>query len=115
LSETSLLAIDLGAESGRAIVGHLGQTLRIEEVHRFTNVPVRVLDNLLWNVLGLWQQIKTGIAAACSREGAGLMSVGVDSWGVDSGLLAADDTLLGPLYHYRDRRTDGCTRLQCPS
>ena len=105
---SSFLAFDLGAESGRAVVGHLdGDGLRLEEVHRFPNGPVRVLDSLHWDVLRLWSEIKQGLALAAKAYGEGLASVGLDTWGVDFGLLAADDTLLGNPYHYRDSRTDG--------
>jgi len=102
------LAIDLGAESGRAVVGHLdGARLRLEEIHRFANGPVRVLDSLHWDVLRLWGEIKHGLALAAAAHGDGLIGAGLDAWGVDFGLLAADDTLLGNPTHYRDRRTDG--------
>jgi rhamnulokinase len=104
----SFLAVDLGAESGRAIVGHLGDNgLRLEEIHRFPNSPVRVLDSLHWEVLCLWNEVKRGLSLAFAAYGRGLLSVGLDTWGVDFGLLAADDGLLGNPYHYRDRRTDG--------
>jgi rhamnulokinase len=104
----NLLAFDLGAESGRAVVGRLGDDrLQLEEVHRFPNGPVRVLDSLHWDVLRLWSEIVRGLARAAERCDDGLVSVGLDTWGVDFGLLAADDTLLGSPYHYRDSRTNG--------
>ena len=102
------LAFDLGAESGRAVVGHLDAGgLRLEEIHRFANGPVRVLDGLHWDVLRLWAEVKRGLGLAVQAHGADLLSVGLDTWGVDFGLLAADGTLLGNPYHYRDSRTDG--------
>jgi len=102
------LAFDLGAESGRAVVGHLDvQGLRLEEIHRFANGPVRVLDSLHWDVLRLWAEVKRGLGLAVQAHGPDLLSVGLDTWGVDFGLLAADGTLLGNPYHYRDSRTDG--------
>jgi rhamnulokinase len=105
---TKFLAFDLGAESGRAVVGHLDdKKLRLEEIHRFGNGPVQVLDSLHWDVLRLWTDIKHGLGLAAQAYGGDLSSVGLDTWGVDFGLLAADDTLLGNPYHYRDRRTDG--------
>jgi rhamnulokinase len=113
---SKFLAFDLGAESGRAVIGHLeSERLRLEEIHRFPNGPVQVLDSLHWDVLRLWSEIKHGLglaakAGACpeqSRRGGDLVSVGLDTWGVDFGLLAADDTLLGNPYHYRDCRSDG--------
>ena len=104
---SKFLAFDLGAESGRAVVGHLDDRLRLEEIHRFPNGPVRVLDSLHWDVLHLWSEIKCGLGLAAKKYGDGLFSVGLDTWGVDFCLLAADDTLLGNPYHYRDSRTDG--------
>jgi rhamnulokinase len=104
---TKFLAFDLGAESGRAVVGHLdGDNLRLEELHRFTNGPVQVLDGLHWDVLRLWSEIKHGLALASKAYGDTLASIGLDTWGVDFGLLAADDTLVGNPHHYRDRRTE---------
>jgi rhamnulokinase len=109
--KTHFLAFDLGAESGRAVVGRLdGDHLRLEEVRRFDNGPVRVLDSLHWDVLGMWSEIKHGLGLAAQvydSDDSSLTSVGLDTWGVDFGLLAADDTLLGNPYHYRDSRTDG--------
>jgi rhamnulokinase len=102
------LAYDLGAESGRAVVGHLeSDRLRMEEIHRFPNGPVRVLDSLYWDILRLWADIKHGLGLAAQAYGSDLASIGLDTWGVDFGLLAADDTLLGNPYHYRDSRTNG--------
>jgi rhamnulokinase len=102
------LAFDLGAESGRAIVGHLdAKGLRLEEIHRFPNGPVRVLDSLHWDVLRLWAEVKRGLNLATDTYGRDLLSLGLDTWGVDFGLLAADGSLLGNPYHYRDSRTDG--------
>jgi rhamnulokinase len=102
------LAFDLGAESGRAVVGHFEDNrLRLEEIHRFPNGPVQVLDGLHWDVLRLWSEIQHALGLAASAYGSQLRSAGLDAWGVDFGLLAADDTLLGNPYHYRDGRTDG--------
>jgi rhamnulokinase len=101
------LAFDLGAESGRAVVGHLDDQLHLEEIHRFPNGPVQVHDSLHWDVLRLWSEIKHGLGLAAKAHGDHLVSIGLDTWGVDFGLLADDDTLLGNPYHYRDSRTDG--------
>jgi rhamnulokinase len=106
------LAVDLGAESGRVVVGHLdGEQLTLEELYRFPNGPVRVLDRLHWDVLRLWSEIKHGLGLAAQNYGDSLVGVGLDTWGVDFGLLASDDTLLGHPYHYRDGRTDGMPEL----
>jgi rhamnulokinase len=105
---TKFLAFDLGAESGRAVIGYIEHDkLRLEELHRFPNGPVQVHDSLHWDVLRLWSEIVHGLGLAAKAYGDDLASVGIDTWGVDYGLLAADDTLLGNPYHYRDSRTDG--------
>jgi rhamnulokinase len=102
------LAIDLGAESGRLIAGLWnGKTLRLEEVHRFPNGPVRLANSLRWDVLRLWAEIQNGLALAGKKYGKALVSVGADTWGVDFVLLSRHGELLGQPYHYRDARTNG--------
>ena len=103
-----LLAFDLGAESGRAVIGRFeeGGRLTLEEVHRFVNGPVRVMDSLHWDILRLWKEIQNGLALAAHKSTVPLASLGLDTWGVDFGLLDANDALLGNPYHYRDSRTD---------
>ncbi|MBN2084536.1 MAG: rhamnulokinase [Anaerolineales bacterium] len=102
------LAIDLGAESGRAIVGSLeGDRLTLAETHRFANGPVRLPDGLHWDVLRLWSEIKTGIAASSEKFRNRLDSVGLDAWGVDFALLDKQGALLANPFHYRDERTVG--------
>ena len=104
---TDYLALDIGAESGRAMVAKLdGEHLTLNEVHRFSNGPVRLPDGLHWDVLRLWSEIKNGIAAAI-KSGANPIGIGLDTWGVDFGLLDKNGTLLGNPFHYRDTRTDG--------
>ncbi len=101
------LAVDLGAESGRVVAGHFdGARIGLEEVHRFPNGPVIVRGTLHWDILRLWSDIKTGLARAADRYGDRVAGIGLDTWGVDFGLLAADDSLLGNPHHYRDSRTD---------
>jgi rhamnulokinase len=103
----SYLAFDLGAESGRAMLATLqGDQLALKEVHRFCNCPVRLPDGLHWDVLQLWNEIKTGIAAAM-KSGARLEGIGLDTWCVDFALLDKNGALLGNPFHYRDARTDG--------
>jgi len=102
------LAFDLGAESGRAMLGEFdGQQLRLSEAHRFLNTPVRVPDGLHWDALRLWTDIKQGLARAARNPGGPPASIGLDTWGVDFGLLDRQGALLGNPYHYRDSRTDG--------
>jgi rhamnulokinase len=102
------LAFDLGAESGRAMLGQFdGERIRLSEVHRFPNGPVRLPDGLHWDVLRLWTEIKRGLALAVQEHGADLAGVGLDTWGVDFGLLDRNGALVSNPYHYRDSRTDG--------
>ncbi len=101
------LAFDLGAESGRAVLGRLDEDrLRLTEVHRFLNRPVASPDGLHWDVRSLFAEIKCGLALCCEQHGPPA-SVGVDAWGVDFALLDGDGQLLFDPFHYRDHRTDG--------
>ena len=97
------VAVDLGAESGRVIVGDL---TAIEVAHRFANGPVRVGDRIYWDILAIFSEIKNGLRRALQGS-AELASVGIDTWGVDYGLLDEAGELLGMPYHYRDSRTEG--------
>ncbi len=99
-------AVDLGASSGRVVLGRVGpQSLSTEEVHRFANLPVRVGATLHWDILGLFRETLAGLHAAAAR--ADLAGIGIDSWAVDYGLLDASGALVGNPVHYRDARTDG--------
>ncbi len=101
------LAFDLGAESGRAMLGALdGGKLAVDELHRFPNTALREGDALYWDFDRLWQEIQRGIARARDLHLA-LDGIGVDTWGVDYGLLGADGALLERPRHYRDPRTNG--------
>ena len=98
-------AVDLGASSGRVMVGRVApNALELTEVHRFPNEPVRLPDGLHWDILRLYREVLTGLREA-ARAADGLVSIGVDSWGVDHGLLDEAGSLLGNPYHYRDDRT----------
>ena len=103
-----LLAIDLGASSGRGVLGTLDEgMLKLQEIHRFDNGPVKILDSLHWDVLLLQQEIKHALEV-CAKEYAGeLDGLGFDTWGVDFALIGRNNTLLGHPYHYRDKLTDG--------
>ena len=97
-------AVDLGASSGRVMVGRVGpDSLELTEAHRFPNRPVRTPEGLRWDILALYAGVLDGLRAA----GPALDSVGIDSWAVDYGLLDADGALLGNPVHYRDVRTEG--------
>ncbi|MFO0889599.1 MAG: rhamnulokinase family protein [Isosphaeraceae bacterium] len=106
-STTDYLALDLGAESGRGLLGRFdGSRLALEEIHRFPNGPVRMLDTLHWDLPRLFEDIKTTLHKAAAAESS-LDAIGVDTWGVDFGLVGRGDTLLGNPVHYRDARTEG--------
>ena len=105
MAEATVAAVDLGASGGRVMVGLAGPgRLDLREAHRFPNTPVRVLGTLHWDILGLYRGMLDGLGAAA--RSFGLASVGIDSWGVDYGLLDAAGALLGNPVHYRDSRTD---------
>jgi rhamnulokinase len=107
-SSNVYLAVDLGASSGRVVAGVFdGSQLKLEEVHRFDNGGTTANERMYWNLLQQWQHIQDGLRAAGERYGTRILSAGVDTWGVDFGLLGPGDELLGNPYHYRDKRTDG--------
>src|SRR5215468_1875619 len=90
-----ILAFDLGAESGRGVLGLFdGERLRLEVVHRFPNGPVQTLESLHWDVLRLYGELLAGVRACVGQFGP-FDSLGVDTWGVDFALLGRGNTLLG--------------------
>jgi rhamnulokinase len=102
------VAFDLGAESGRAILGTLDASrLALEERHRFANPTGKILGHLHWNLLQQWEELKTGLRKAGSGVDAPLSGIGVDTWGVDYGLVSKSGEVLGNPFMYRDARTDG--------
>ncbi|MGM0881261.1 MAG: rhamnulokinase [Bacillota bacterium] len=103
----TILAYDLGASSGRAMLGRLNEgKIEVEELHRFSNDPVQVGDRLHWDILRLLHELKQGLLKAKHR-GIKLDSIAIDSWAVDFGLIGSSGELLGNPYHYRDHHTDG--------
>jgi rhamnulokinase len=99
------MAIDLGASSGRAILGRLdGGRIELEELHRFENGGIEIGGNLHWNLIGLFKEIKTGLRKA-AEQGVELSGIAIDTWGVDFALIDRHGTFLGFPYHYRDSRT----------
>ncbi|HTR80978.1 MAG TPA: rhamnulokinase family protein [Bacteroidota bacterium] len=101
------IACDLGAETGRVILGTLdGEKLSIEEIHRFSNKPVEITNALHWDVVYLFEELKFGLRKAASR-GVPIESISCDSWGVDYVLLKGKEPFLSAPFHYRDKRTDG--------
>ncbi len=103
MSQLHVIAVDLGASSGRVMdLAYDGRRLQLEEIHRFPNIPVQTPRKLYWDVLRLWHEITFGIAKVDQAA-----SIGVDSWGVDYALLDSQGELLANPVHYRDPRTDG--------
>src|SRR6266702_3847784 len=107
MTTRNIAAVDLGAESGRIILARFdGQRMSQEEIHRFPNRPVMLHGHRFWNVLGLWDEMLSGLFKA-RKLGGTLDSIGVDTWGVDYGLVDSHGFLLGQPYQYRDHRTNG--------
>jgi rhamnulokinase len=105
----NLLAFDLGAESGRGVLGRFdGRRVQLDVIHRFPNLPVQTLDALHWDVLRLHAEILDGLRRAAAH---GIDSVGVDTWGVDFAFLGRGGVLLGNPRHYRDPHTEGTLEL----
>ena len=103
----NMAAVDLGASSGRVLLVRFdGRVLSLEEMHRFPNRPVMVHGHRFWNILSLWDDTLTGLRKAHQLAGT-LDSIGVDTWGVDYGLVDTKGFLLGQPFQYRDSRTDG--------
>lgn len=101
------LAFDLGASSGRAIVGSYdNDKLTLAETHRFPNRMVHLLGHYHWDILQLFDEIKIGLAKTAAAGHKDIRSIGVDTWGVDFGLIGRDGSLLGNPYAYRDMSTD---------
>lgn len=104
----NMLAFDYGASSGRAMAGiYDGQILKLEELHRFANEPVLINGSLNWDILRLYHEMKQGIAKCKKSVNYEISSIGIDTWGVDFGLLDASGRLLGNPFHYRDANTEG--------
>jgi rhamnulokinase len=107
----NVLAFDLGASSGRAVLGQLtheqGGTLTVTDTHRFPNDPVRVHNHLHWDILRLLHEMKQALIQTRLQGHKQIASLGIDAWGVDFGLLGRQGELLGNPYHYRDAHTKG--------
>lgn len=101
-----VVAVDLGATSGRAMVGTVGgERLELEEVHRFAHRAVPSSDGLRWDASAIYHEVLTGIQAA--TRGGPVDGIGIDSWAVDHGLLDESGELVGNAYSHRDSRTEG--------
>ena len=101
------IAVDLGAESGRVMLGSLlANKLALEEIHRFTNTPLKQNGSFRWNFNKQLHEVQTGIAKAVKQADGPIAGIGIDGWGVDFGLIDADGQLIENPYCYRDSRTD---------
>ncbi len=108
MKKIKMLAIDLGASSGRGIVGTFdGERFALEENHRFPNEPVMVAGQFTWDILRIFHEIKTSIRNCANSEDRDIASIGIDTWGVDFGFLNKNGHLIGNPVHYRDVRTVG--------
>jgi rhamnulokinase len=106
MSARHYVACDLGAESGRVILGQLDAgKVTLQEIHRFPNGGVKIAGSLRWNIVAIFQELKTGLRQAAAR-GVKIESLSVDSWGLDYVFIGAGQPLLSLPYHYRDARTD---------
>src|SRR4051812_14492914 len=107
MATRAYLAIDIGASSGRHVAGTFdGGRLALAELYRFENGPVPMAGHLYWDLPAQWTHVCRGLRAAAAGGAGEIVSVGVDTWGVDFGLLGRGDELLGNPVHYRDPRTD---------
>lgn len=108
MSALKMLAIDLGASSGRGIVGKFdGERLTLAENHRFPNEPVNAAGHFCWDILRIFHEIKSSILKCSLCDDRDIKSIGIDTWGVDYGYLDKNGALLANPYHYRDSRTEG--------
>jgi rhamnulokinase len=111
--EKRYIAVDLGAESGRVMLGMVSaEKIRLEEIHRFTNGPIEQNGTLRWDFPRLIAEVKNGIGKAV-KHAHNIAGIGVDSWGVDFGLLDEKGELIENPYHYRDSRTNGMIEKAC--
>lgn len=107
MGKTNYIAVDLGASSGRIMLATLdGEKISLREIHRFPNGPIEENGSLHWDFKALFGEIAAGLAKALAAE-KNIASIGIDTWGVDFGLLDAGGNLLENPYHYRDSRTEG--------
>ena len=106
MSKKAYIAIDLGASSGRLILGSIKENkLQLEEIHRFPNEPVHLGDTFYWDFMRIFHEIKQGLKKAAQLKDVEITSIGIDTWGVDGAWLDKDGKLLTNPVHYRDNRT----------
>ncbi|PLT33733.1 rhamnulokinase family protein [Bacillus sp. V5-8f] len=108
------LAFDLGASGGKAFIGKLKSgKLIISEVHRFSNDPVKIGERFYWDILRLYHEIKQGLLRAKLEDSEVLSSIGIDTWGLDFGLIDRNGHLLANPSHYRDKQSLGMIEKVC--
>jgi rhamnulokinase len=108
MADACYLGVDLGAESGRVMAGLFdGRRVRLEQIHRFPNGAISLGTTFRWDILRLWSEIQDGLTRAAAQFGDRIVSVGVDTWGVDYVLLAKNGEIVAQPFHYRDSRTAG--------
>ena len=108
MKKVKMLAIDLGASSGRGIVGTFdGKRFTLEENHRFPNEPVMVAGQFTWDILRILHEIKTSIRNCANSDDRDIASIGIDTWGVDFALIDKDGNKVGNTVGYRDSRPQG--------
>ncbi|MEO5913146.1 MAG: rhamnulokinase family protein [Luteolibacter sp.] len=111
-SEKVFIAVDLGAGSGRVIAARTDfKTLELEDVHRFDNPGTDLPGGSFWNIVGLYREILEGIRRAVERHGDAIVSIGIDTWGCDFGLIDENGELLGMPHQYRDPRFEGMAEI----
>lgn len=108
MSSKTFIAVDLGAGSGRVIAATTDLTkIELEEIHRFDNPGTDLPGGAFWNVIGLYREILEGLRRAVERHGDSIVSIGIDTWGCDHGMIGPDGGLLGMPHQYRDPRFEG--------
>ncbi len=108
----TFISVDLGAGSGRVIAAHAdSHKIELEELHRFDNPGTDLPGGSFWNVIGLYREILEGIRRGVEKHGDTIVSIGIDTWGCDHGLIAPDGGLLGMPHQYRDTRYEGMAEL----
>ncbi len=106
MNQKAYIAIDLGASSGRLILGSMeNNQLKLEEIHRFPNEPVYLGNTFYWDFMRIFHEIKQGLKKAAKLKNVEIASIGIDTWGVDGGWLDKNGKLLTNPVHYRDHRT----------
>ena len=107
MAASTYLAMDYGAGSGRAIIGKIDNKITLEEIHRFPNKQIKIMGHYHWDILALFDELKKSLNEAKHLGYQQLSGIGVETWGVDFGLIGKDNVLLGNPVTYRDSRTDG--------